>query len=58
MFSDENDLAALREKTNAEFIEKHGAHMTVSQIIPRDNFRTWFPRQDLSSELLVLSNHF
>lgn len=30
MFSDENDLTTLREKTNAEFIEKHGANMTVS----------------------------
>jgi len=30
MFSDENDLTILREKTNAEFIEKHGTNMTVS----------------------------
>jgi len=30
MFSDENDLMVLREKTNAEFIAKHGADMTVS----------------------------
>lgn len=30
IFSDENDLTALREKTNAEFIQKHGANMTVS----------------------------
>lgn len=30
MFSDESDLTALREKTNADFIAKHGASMTVS----------------------------
>ena len=30
IFSDENDLTALREKTNAEFVQKHGADMTVS----------------------------
>ena len=30
MFSDENDLFALRQKTNAEFIKKHGGDMTVS----------------------------
>lgn len=30
MFSDETDLTALREKTNADFIAKHGASMTVS----------------------------
>jgi hypothetical protein len=29
-FNDENDLAVLREETNAEFISKHGANMTVS----------------------------
>lgn len=33
MFSDESDLTALREKTNAEFIEKHGANMTVSPVL-------------------------
>ncbi|KAH0954311.1 hypothetical protein HN011_005482 [Eciton burchellii] len=31
MFSDENDLMVLREKTNAEFIAKHGADMTQEQ---------------------------
>lgn len=30
MYSDENDLTILREKNNAEFIEKHGINMTVS----------------------------
>ena len=30
LFNDENDLARLREETNAEFIAKHGAKMTVS----------------------------
>lgn len=30
VFSDENDLTVLREKTNAEFIERHGTNMTVS----------------------------
>lgn len=30
IFSDENDLTALREKTNAEFIQRHGANMKVS----------------------------
>lgn len=30
MFRDENELTALREKTNADFIEKHGANMSVS----------------------------
>jgi len=33
MFNDENDLTALREKTNAEFIAKHGANMTVSPFL-------------------------
>lgn len=31
MFSDENDLTVLREKTNAEFIERHGANMTPEE---------------------------
>ncbi|XP_012276140.1 cyclin-H isoform X2 [Orussus abietinus] len=31
MFRDENELTALREKTNAEFIEKHGTGMTEEQ---------------------------
>ena len=30
MFTDENDLIALRQKTNSDFIEKHGTGMTVS----------------------------
>jgi hypothetical protein len=30
IFSDENDLTTLREKTNADFIAKHGVNMTVS----------------------------
>ena len=30
LFSDESDLAALRAQTNRNFIEKHGANMTVS----------------------------
>lgn len=30
IFSDENDLTVLREKTNADFIAKHGVNMTVS----------------------------
>jgi len=32
MFSDENDLTTLREKTNVDFIAKHGANMTVSPL--------------------------
>lgn len=33
IFSDENDLTTLREKTNADFIAKHGANMTVSLLL-------------------------
>lgn len=33
MFSDEADLTVLREKTNADFIAKHGANMTVSAFL-------------------------
>ncbi|XP_043682501.1 cyclin-H [Vespula pensylvanica] len=31
MFRDENELTALREKTNADFIEKHGANMSPQE---------------------------
>lgn len=40
MFSDESDLTMLREKTNADFIAKHGANMTVSLLFQNYLFRT------------------
>lgn len=30
MFTDENELNSIRAKVNADFIEKHGARMSVS----------------------------
>lgn len=42
IFSDENDLTALREKTNAEFIQKHGANMTVSYAVFSGKLRIQF----------------
>lgn len=38
IFSDENDLTVFREKTNADFIERHGANMTVSRAEQFINF--------------------
>ena len=40
MFSDESDLTMLREKTNADFIAKHGANMTVSLLFQNYSLRT------------------
>jgi len=40
MFSDESDLTMLREKTNADFIAKHGANMTVSLFFQNYSLRT------------------
>lgn len=50
MFSDENDLTVLREKTNAEFIERHGANMTVSRSIFCDKLSLLF-RMSISQHI-------
>lgn len=42
MFSDETDLTTLREKTNADFIAKHGTNMTVSIIFIQRSINCYF----------------
>lgn len=44
IFSDENDLTALREKTNVEFIQRHGSNMTVGYAVFNGKLTTWFWR--------------
>lgn len=53
IFSDENDLTALREKTNAEFIQKHGANMTVSYAICGSKLTMYFDFQTFVLRLKI-----
>lgn len=53
IFSDENDLTALREKTNAEFIQKHGASMTVSYAISSSKLTMYFNFQTFVLRLII-----
>ena len=53
IFSDENDLTALREKTNAEFIQKHGASMTVSYAIWSSKLTMYFVFQTFVLQLII-----